>query len=1322
LTIQNFLLLGWALLLSATAPVASSSSAFAQAGTIDTVIGGSNGDGGAATNAIVDPFGIESRNGDLYIADFNDDRIRRVQGSNGIITTVAGTGSRGFVGDGGPALQAELNGPADVAFDAVGNMYIADLNNRRVRRINLVGNIETVAGNGHAGFEGDGVLATTTSVSSPEAIALDLQGNLYIGDVNNRRVRRVTPAGIITTVAGTGVTGYSGDGGPATQATLTLPKDVWVDLLGNLYIADFVNGAIRRVDPTGIITTVAGSGITGFFGDGGPATLAMLRFPLGVVTDAANNLFIVDSDNYRLRRVEAATQTIDTFAGNGQNANAGDGGPALNASIFSPDAVSLDSVGNVYVSGRESTLDAWSKNHTVRRIAPNGVISTVVGISHNGDGGPASKAIIDPHRIRFGEGTRLNDVYIADRRNHQIRLVSGTTGVITTVAGDGDSGFAGDGGPALTARLNAPRGVKSDASGNIWIADSNNNRVRRVNAAGTIMTVAGNGLGGYNGDNQSATAASLNVPYAVDTDAQGNLYIADRFNNRIRKVTPSGMITSIAGTGRVESTGNGGLAVQAGLGSPTDVLVAPDGAIYIVETATHQVRKITPDGIIRPVAGTGTSGGGGNGGPALSAQLNSPQTVAVDQRGNVFIGDQNNTVRRVDAATGLITTFAGTGVYGNSGDGGPAVNAELQPPTGLMVAVNGDLYIALSDSGSIRRVVADTPFNTPTPIPTDTPTRTNTPLNTSTWTFTQTPTRTGTGTFTLTPTPTRTFTFTPSPTRTSTASPTPSRTSTATATFTPTSSFTHTTTPLPISTATPSRTVTVTATFTPSPTFSWSPTVTATSTSTPTRTHSFTPTASRTRTPSRTTTPTFTHTHSRTPSFTRTPTATRTLSSTPTASLTRTSTSTRAPSSTPTASFTRTSTATRSPSPEPTFTRTAVLTATRTNTATRTFTRGTTPTRTSTGTPTYTMTRTLTPSVTWTVTATRSETPTPAPSETATPELETPSATATHTVPPLPTGTPSATPSATATVVSQGPGAIRGEIRNVLNDKVIPLAEVLLRSPEGALTSTVTNASGVYTFAGLLERTWTVEPRLLGEIGAAVDSLDAAMVLEAVEGQRTLSPEQMFAADVNGDGTVDTDDAALILDFATGSIPSFPVSEACSSDWIFLPIATPLSGQELLQPAYSADDCSHGAITLNPLVGEVDGRNFLAILFGDVDGTWASLSVGGGARDAFELGRPSLRGSSVRVPIEIVSTQGFQALHLIVDYDPERMGFHAAYRPRTETANLLAVEEVAPGTLAIAAASAYGYAPAETFTLEFVTTSPMRYPDVVIRDATIGPR
>jgi hypothetical protein len=693
-------------------------------GVINTVIGGNNGDGLAATNAIIDPQGIEARGQHLYISDTSNNRIRKVDGITGIITTVAGAGPSGSSGDGGSALNATLGAPKDVTFDAVGNMYIAEQFNRRIRRVDLAGNIQTVAGNGNLTYEGGN---RATVMPSTYGIACDTVGNLYIADFSNRRVRKVSPQGIITTVAGTGMSGYSGDNGPASQATLSTASDVWVGPNNNLYIADYQTSVIRKVDSTGIIDTVAGNGLRGFFGDGGLASLARLNLPYSVTTDTIGNLLILDGVNYRVRRVDASSQIINTIAGNGTNANAGDGGPATSASIYSPFGLTADALGNVYVSSRAATADAWSKDDRVRKISPSGTISLVAGISNNGDGGPASRAIIDPYAIRFGKGAFANDLYIADRRNNQIRRVSGATGVITTIAGNGSVGFSGDNGQAINATLTVPRGVTSDASGNVWIVDTDINRVRKVDTNGVIRTVAGNGNTGYSGEG-TATTNSLYFPYAADVDAAGNLYIADRFNNRIRKVTPQGIISTIAGNGTLASTGNDGPASQASVGSPTDVRVAPDGSIYIAEAMTHQVRKITPSGTIVRVAGTGNPAQRDQG-LALNA-ADQPWVLTLDSSGNLFIGEQTNLrVRRVDAVTGIITTVAGNGSLGSLGDGGSATAAQLRAPTGLAADSDGDVLIAQSDSFGIRKIVFDSVPNTPTPASaTSTPTiQANTP-------------------------------------------------------------------------------------------------------------------------------------------------------------------------------------------------------------------------------------------------------------------------------------------------------------------------------------------------------------------------------------------------------------------------------------------------------------------------------------------------------------------------------------------------------------------------------------------------------------------
>ena len=290
--------------------------------------------------------------------------------ASGVITTVAGTGADGSQvsdGDGGPATAALLAFPESVALDGAGNLFIADTRNHRVRRVDAAtGVITAVAGTIGAGFGGDGGPATAALLAFPRGVALDGAGNLFIADSSNDRVRRVDAAsGVITTVAGTGKDGSQvsdGDGGPATAALLASPESVALDGAGNLFIADLGNSRVRRVDAaTGVITTVAGAGAAGFGGDGGPATAALLAFPNGVALDGAGNLFIADSSNDRVRRVDAATGVITTVAGTGVEGFSGDGGPATAARLWGPRGVALDEAGDLFIADAD--------NNRVRRVA-----------------------------------------------------------------------------------------------------------------------------------------------------------------------------------------------------------------------------------------------------------------------------------------------------------------------------------------------------------------------------------------------------------------------------------------------------------------------------------------------------------------------------------------------------------------------------------------------------------------------------------------------------------------------------------------------------------------------------------------------------------------------------------------------------------------------------------------------------------------------------------------------------------------------------------------------------------------------------------------
>ena len=650
-----------------------------------------------------------------------------------IITTVAGIG-RVFQGDGGPATSATLGGVRGIAVDPAGNIFATDVDNHLVVKIAPDRTLTVVAGNGIKGFSGDGGPATNASLHTPTGVALDAAGNIYIADSANVRVRRVGLDGTIDTVAGGGGSAGLGDGGPATNASLSGPICVAVDVVGNIYVADEANHRIRKVDSsTGIITTVAGSGATaydpgGYAGDGGPATSALLNLPMGVAVDANGNLFISDTLNFRIRKVRP-DGVITTVAGNGVEGFSGDGGAATNASLGRISGCpAVDGAGNIYIAGFNSSR--------IRRVSPQGIITTVAGSSQgfSGDGGPATSAKLwEPQGVAVDTS---GNVYIADTRNQRIRKVN-SSGIINTIAGVGAQSY-GDGGPATSAALNHPQGVVVDGAGNFYISDTDNHRVRKVSAAGIIATVAGNEIPSFSGDGGQAVLASLNLPWGLALSPGGELYIADINNQRVRKVSSTGIITTIAGGGQsgvdlgdptdvafdsagnlyitaitdigqvLKVTPNGIIStIASNLVSPQSIAIDAAGNAYIADRISLRVVKVSPGGTVITVAGGGECCDPGDGGPATSAYLNGANGVALDGIGNLYISAGN--VRKVDT-NGIISSVTDvSGPGGFSGDGGPVRSADLAGLVHIAFDQTGNLYIVDSGNDRIRKVVVGAP-------------------------------------------------------------------------------------------------------------------------------------------------------------------------------------------------------------------------------------------------------------------------------------------------------------------------------------------------------------------------------------------------------------------------------------------------------------------------------------------------------------------------------------------------------------------------------------------------------------------------------------
>src|SRR5580704_255549 len=733
---------------------------------INTVAGGGAEPTVATSAYLPQPYAaVRDTAGNTYISVPTFSVVFKVT-TGGTLSAYAGNGIAGFSGDGGAATAAQLAAPEGLAIDANGNLFIADMYNERIRRVDGTTHIiTTVAGSEdpfNGNFGGDKGPATNARLNGPHSVAVDANGNLFIADTNNGAIREVAAAtGDINTIAGGGpAAGCS----PSNGAGFANPTGIAVDANGHVFVSDQNLQIVCKITPSLAISTYAGtlgtSAIPGQpIGDGGAATSATLLLPAGLITDGSGNLYIADAGDPKIRKVTASTGVISTVAGiglictNAQEPACGDGTAATAAEFNFPQGVFFDSLGNIVVADTD--------NQRVRVISSAGTITALAGGGTGGDGAAGTSGILGLSQYVAVDSSE--NVYALESNGVRLRELSATTKNLSTVAGDGFGGATidcigptcgaannGDGGPATQARFVFPDGVATDSSGNFYILDYSAEVVRVVNRqttaitvagvsipAGDIATIAGNGVrcgkaGNPNttpacGDGLAATKASLLNPFAVAVDSTGNVYIGDAGLSTVRIVNTAGTISTFAGTPGTQCgtyltnrCGDGGSPTSATLSFPiglTTFNLAGINVVYIADAGDNVIRLVNPEtNQISTYAFNGLPTFGGDGGPALNASMQGPSQLAIDNRGNLYVGGgSDNVVRRIEAGSppgtaGTVITVAGDIDNldgGFSGDGGPSTSA-LLGNYGLAIfntaSPTDDLFIADSGSNRIRRV------------------------------------------------------------------------------------------------------------------------------------------------------------------------------------------------------------------------------------------------------------------------------------------------------------------------------------------------------------------------------------------------------------------------------------------------------------------------------------------------------------------------------------------------------------------------------------------------------------------------------------------
>lgn len=636
------------------------------AGSPGTLVNSQDGRGTAAQFDA--PRGVAmDRAGNVYVADTLNNTVRKISPAGEVVTLAGSPGQNGNTN--GTGSSARFNEPFGVAVDEAGNVYVADASNNAIRKITAAGVVSTVAGGGAAGST-DGT-GTAARLDEPRGVAIDVNGTLYVADYDNHLIRKITAAGVVSTLAGQADQPGNADG-VGTAASFRGPHGVAVDATGVIYVADTGNRAVRRISADGAVTTLALSGDT-------------LREPRGIAVDGSGTIAVADYGSHTIRSI-SSSGAVSTLAGSVGTAGAADG-TGSTARFHFPSAIAFSSSGVGYVADTD--------NDTIRTMAAGAVVTTFAGQAGRTasvDGQGANARFEDPFSAAVDAA---GVVYVADSAAHVIRRIT-PDGAVTTYAGTAGQ-FGSTDGTGAEARFYSPFGVAVDAAGIVYVADSFNHTVRKIAAGGVVTTLAGSAQSGGKTDG-AGTAARFDQPFGIAVDANGTVYVSDATANTIRTISPAGVVSTLAGLAGTPGSADG-TGTSARFTVPYAVAVDTTGTVFVVDHGNHTIRQITAGGVVTTLAGTAGSAGSTDGSGA-EARFRYPSGVAVDRSGNVFVADTDNQVIRQITPSGEVTTVGGAGSPGSTDGVGTA--ARFFNPKGIAADASGRIYVADRGNHTVR--------------------------------------------------------------------------------------------------------------------------------------------------------------------------------------------------------------------------------------------------------------------------------------------------------------------------------------------------------------------------------------------------------------------------------------------------------------------------------------------------------------------------------------------------------------------------------------------------------------------------------------------